>query len=55
MMTQDERWIIRYNEVMDFMEKNHRRPSKYNMEPGTVMPVHRHHGSSARKNSMDVF
>lgn len=28
-MTQDERWNKRYQEVMDFMEKNHRRPSKY--------------------------
>lgn len=28
-MTQEERWIIRYNEVQDFMEKNHRKPSKY--------------------------
>ena len=31
-MTHEERWIIRYNEVMDFMEKNYRRSSKYNME-----------------------
>ena len=32
-MTQDERWNIRYKEVMDFMEKNHRNPSKhYNEE-----------------------
>jgi len=31
-MTYEERWIIRYNEVMDFMEKNYRRSSKYNME-----------------------
>ncbi len=28
-MTQNERWIRRYKEVMDFMGKNHRRPSKY--------------------------
>ena len=28
-MTQDERWNKRYQEVMDFMEKNHRNPSKY--------------------------
>ena len=31
-MTQDERWMARYNEVMEFMEMNHRNPSKYNME-----------------------
>lgn len=29
---QDERWLARYNEVMDFMEKNHRNPSKYRLE-----------------------
>lgn len=31
-MTQEERWIIRYNEVVDFIEANHRNPSKYNPE-----------------------
>lgn len=28
-MTQDERWQSRYNEVKDFIETNHRNPSKY--------------------------
>lgn len=28
-MTQDERWLARYNEVRNFIEKNHRNPSKY--------------------------
>ena len=28
-MTQDERWLEQYNELMAFMEENHRRPSKY--------------------------
>lgn len=28
-MTQDERWLVRYSEVMDFMVENHRRPSKF--------------------------
>lgn len=31
-MTQDERWIAKYNEVVDFIETNHRNPSKYNLE-----------------------
>ena len=30
-MTQDERWLIRYNEVKEFIETNKRRPSKYVM------------------------
>lgn len=28
-MTQDQRWQIRFDEVMNFMEKEHRKPSKY--------------------------
>lgn len=28
-MTQDERWMARYNEVKNFIEENHRNPSKY--------------------------
>ena len=28
-MTQDERWIASWKEVMDFMEANKRRPSKF--------------------------
>ena len=31
-MTQDKRWIVRYNEVMGFLEENHRNPSKYRIE-----------------------
>lgn len=28
-MTQDERWMTRYKEVVSFIETNHRNPSKY--------------------------
>lgn len=31
-MTQDERWISRYNEVMAFMEREGRNPSKHRLE-----------------------
>ena len=31
-MTQDERWLAKYNEVVDFMEKNKRNPSRYDDE-----------------------
>ena len=31
-MTQDERWMARYNEVMEFLEENHRNPSKHRIE-----------------------
>ena len=31
-MTQDERWLSKYNEVMDFIETNHRNPSRHRIE-----------------------
>ena len=31
-MTQGERWIKRYEEVMAFIESNHRNPSKHRIE-----------------------
>ena len=31
-MTQDERWLVRYREVMEFLEENQRNPSKHRIE-----------------------
>ena len=31
-MTQDEQWLGRYEEVMGFVETNHRNPSKHRIE-----------------------
>jgi len=31
-MTQNEKWLFRYNEVMDFIETNHRNPSRHRIE-----------------------
>ena len=31
-MTQDEKWLGRYEEVMGFVETNHRNPSKHRIE-----------------------
>lgn len=31
-MTQEEKWIQRYKEVMEFIETNHRNPSKHFVE-----------------------
>ena len=31
-MTQDEKWLTRYKDVIDFIETNHRNPSKYRVE-----------------------
>ena len=31
-MTQDEKWLAKYNDVKAFIEKEHRNPSRYNPE-----------------------
>lgn len=31
-MTQDERWLAKYNEVVEFIEANHRNPSRHRIE-----------------------
>lgn len=31
-MTQNEKWLARYNVVMNFLEENHRNPSKHRIE-----------------------
>jgi len=31
-MTQDDRWLAKYYEVVDFMETNHRNPSRHRIE-----------------------
>lgn len=36
-MTQDEKWQIKYQEVKDFVELNHKNPSKYNLEEKTMV------------------
>lgn len=37
-MSQEERWMVRYQEVKDFIEANHRNPSKY--KPEEKLMVH---------------
>ena len=36
-MTQDERWNSHYQEVMEFVETNHRNPSKYRLEEHNML------------------
>ena len=31
-MTQDERWMAKYNEVVEFIKTNHRNPSRHRIE-----------------------
>lgn len=37
-MTQDEKWLTKYNEVKNFIETNHKNPSKY--APEEKLMVH---------------
>lgn len=36
-MTQEERWNIRYNEVMTFIETNKRNPSRHRIEEHDIL------------------
>ena len=36
-MTQEERWMVRYNEVKGFIETNKRNPSKYRIEEHNML------------------
>ena len=36
-MTQDEKWYLRYQEVVGFIEKNHRNPSKHRIEEHNML------------------
>jgi len=31
-MTQDEKWLLKYSEVVGFIQTNHRNPSKHRIE-----------------------
>lgn len=41
-MTQDERWQERYTEVKDFIESNHRNPSRYRIEEHLMLIFLKH-------------
>ena len=36
-MTQDERWLVKYNDVMEFMERERRNPSKHRLEEHDIL------------------
>lgn len=36
-MTQDEKWNIKYQEVIGFIEANHRNPSKHRIEEHNML------------------
>ena len=36
-MTQEEKWLIKYNEVVEFIELYHRNPSKHRIEEHNML------------------
>lgn len=41
-MTQDERWMVRYNEVKGFIKREHRNPSKHRIEEHLMLNFIKH-------------
>lgn len=36
-MTQDEKWLLKYNEVVAFINTNHRNPSRHRIEEHNIL------------------
>lgn len=51
-MTQDERWIQRYNEVVEFISANHRNPSKHRIEEHLMLNFIKHNRKLMNKGEM---
>lgn len=51
-MTQDERWLARYNEVMGFLEENHRNPSKHRIEEHLLLNFVKHNRKLMNKGEL---
>lgn len=53
-MTQDELWLRKYHEVMDFMEANHRNPSKHRVEEHQMLNFVKHNRNLMNAGKMKV-
>lgn len=51
-MTQDERWMQNYNEVMTFIESNHRNPSKHRIEEHLMLNWVKHNRKLLKASKM---
>lgn len=51
-MTQDERWLANWKEVMDFMEANKRRPSKHRIEEHLMLNWVKHNRKLLKAGKM---
>ena len=51
-MTQEERWLEKYNEVKDFIETNKRNPSKHRIEEHLMLNYIKHNRKLLNAGSM---
>ena len=51
-MTQDKRWMAKYNDAMEFMEKYHRNPSRHRLEEHDVLNWIKHNRKVMNKGEM---
>lgn len=51
-MTQDERWKLKFDEAMEFMEKNHRNPSRHRLEEHEVLNWIKHNRKVMNRGEM---
>lgn len=51
-MTQDERWLVQYNKVKDFIEMNRRNPSRHNIEDHLLLNWIKHNRKLMNKGEM---
>lgn len=51
-MTQDEKWIVRYNEVKNFIESNHRNPSRHFVENRNLLSWLKHQRKLMNKGEL---
>ncbi len=51
-MTQDERWNKRYQDVMEFLAKNHRNPSRHRLEEHDMLNWIKQHRKLKNKGEL---
>lgn len=51
-MTQDERWLMKFNEVKEFIEQNHRNPSRHRIEEHDMLNWLKANRKQMNANSM---
>lgn len=59
-MTQDELWLNKYQEIINFMEKNHKKPSKHRVEEHQILNYIKHNrkllnAGALKEDRVDMF